>query len=197
MKALDLVKLIDKLVEKKLNSKIQQLIKEEVSSQVNVTMGRMLVEVLNKNNGSSNSNETEEPIQSPIKTNNPRLNSVLAETAKNFKPLKKDVGGSLAQLLDGDFDKIGLNEDVNYELQSPQSSNQSINDGTNVGFLKSIVSEGITTGTSQQSVLGTSAIPDVLKGVFKRDFRDVIKKMDEQKKNGSPGMINPNMILSG
>lgn len=203
MKAQELVKLIDKLVEKRVDAKVRQLIKEEVSSQINATMGKMLVEALTKGGISERkdyiSNQEIPVPPSPINTTNPRLNRALSETARDFKPLKKDIQGSLAELLDGDFDKIGKNEDVSYdELEQPkQVVKEVINDGTNVGFLKQIVSEGTTTGTPQQSVLGSNAVPDVLKGVFKRDFRAVMKKMDEQKKFGSQGLINPQMVLSG
>lgn len=193
MNAKDLVKLIDKLVEKKLDSKIRQLIKEEVSSQVNATIGKMLVESLRGGPSTSKREYVEEetPLHSPINTNNPKLNNVLAETARNFRPLKKEVGTSLAELLDGGFDKVGGEEEV-YTKPQPV-----VNDGTNIGFMKSIVSEGVTTGTPQQSVLGTEAVPDVLKGVFKKDFRAVMKKMDEQKKFGNSGLINPMNVLSG
>lgn len=200
MKAQDLVKLIDKLIEKKIDLKIRQLIKEEVSSQVNTTMGKILIEVFTKNGGlNKNEDIHEQNTPTPINTNNPKLNAVLAETAKNFKPLKKNIQGNLAELLDGNFEKIGQNEDVSYEehKDSKPAVKEIINDNTNVGFLKQMVSEGTTTGTPQQSVLGTSAVPDALKGVFKRDFRTIMKKIDEQKKFGSQGLINPQMVLSG
>jgi len=192
MKAQDLVKLIDKLVEKKVDSKIRQLIKEEVASQVNTTMGKMLVEVLKDKRTPA---KEEAPTESPIHTNNPRLNSVLAETARSFRPAQREGRGSLAELLDGGFDKIGGEVEPAYEDAIPQK--QEISDGSNMGFLKQIVSEGVSTGQVQQSVLGTNAVPDVLKNVFKKDFRSVIRKMDEQKKNGSPGLINPMNLLSG
>ena len=197
MKANDLVRLIDKLVEKKVNTKIRQLIKEEVASQVNSTMGKMLVEMVNgQQSPRKNYMDQETPyLPSPINTNNPKLNSVLAETARNFRPIPKEDRGSLAELLDGGFDKIGA-EDTIYDTESGQPR-PVVSDGTNVGFLKQIISEGNTTGAPQQSVLGTNAVPDVLKGVFKKDFRSVLKKIDEQKKFGSSGLINPQMVLSG
>jgi hypothetical protein len=197
MKANDLVRLIDKLVEKKVENKISQLIKEEVSAQVNSTMGKMLVEMINGSNFTRKDYIGQEVpnLPSPINTNNPRLNSVLAETARNFRPIPKEDRGSLAELLDGGFDKIGSEDSVyDTEISQPKPV---VSDGTNVGFLKQIISEGSTTGAPQQSVLGTNAVPDILKGVFKKDFRSVMKKMDEQKKFGSSGLINPQMVLSG
>lgn len=198
MKANDLVRLIDKLVERKVDNKIRQLIKEEVASQVNSTMGKMLVEMMHGSNSSRKDYVGQEVPNppSPIHTNNPRLNSVLAETARNFKPAPREDRGSLAELLDGGFDKIG-SEDSVYDTEISQPTKPVVSDGTNVGFLKQIISEGATTGAPQQSVLGTTAVPDVLKGVFKKDFRAVMKKIDEQKKFGSSGLINPQMVLSG
>lgn len=199
MKSEQLVNLIDKLVEKKLNARVRQIIKEEVSSEINKAMGKVLVEMVKEVKRTpitEDIHREEIPLRSPINTNNPKLNSVLAETAKNFKPLQKtfDSGGSLAELMDGGFDKIGEGEDPSYSESRPKRVES---DGTNVGFLKSIVSEGVTNGGPTHSVLGTDAIPDTLKNVFKKDFRAVMRKIDEQKKNGSMGMINPRNVLSG
>ena len=36
-----------------------------------------------------------------------------------------------------------------------------------------------------------------LKKVFKKDFRAVMKKIDEQKKNGGGGYIDPSKVLAG
>ncbi len=198
MNASDLVKLIDKLVEKKLNAKVQGLIREAVSEEVSKAMGKVLVEMVKEIKKPTiteeRHTEKEELPTTSINTNNPKLNAVLAETAKNFKPLRKEVSGQLAELMDGGFDKVGTEEAAyENEVSVPKPN---LNDGTNVGFLKQIVSEGTTTG-QQTSVLGTEAVPDVLKGVFKKDFRAVMRKMDEQKKFGGGGLIDPRTVLSG
>ena len=50
----------------------------------------------------------------------------------------------------------------------------------------------------QKSVLDSgNEIPDALKSVFKKDFRAVMKKMDEQKKTGAGGFIDPSKVISG
>lgn len=192
MNTKDLVKVIDALVEKRLNAKVKQLIREEVSSQVNKVMSTMLVEMM-KESKKPTIVESSPQASSPIQTKNPKLNSALAETIRDFKPLQKT--GNLVDLLDGGFDKIG---DIGEAYEEPVSADQpKVNiepDGTNIGFLKSVVTEGTTTG-QQQSVLGTDAVPDILKGVFKKDFRAVMRKMDEQKKNGTMGMIDPRSVL--
>jgi len=64
-------------------------------------------------------------------------------------------------------------------------------------FLKQMV------GSSEQeisrpSVLDSSAeIPASLKNVFKKDFRAVMKKIDEQKKGLGGGYIDTTKVLSG
>lgn len=199
MKAEDLVRLIDKLVEKKLNTKVQGLIREAVAEEVSKAMGKVLVEMVKEIKKPTITEEvhTEKESSTPINTNNPKLNAVLADTARNFRPLKKELGGQIAELMDGGFDKIGQDQDPSYtEPDQPNQPRVVVSDGTNLGFLKQVVSEGVTTG-QQQSVLGTDVVPDVLKGVFKKDFRAVIRKMDEQKKFGSSGMIDPRSVLSG
>jgi hypothetical protein len=191
MKAEDLVRLIDKLVEKKLNTKVKQIIREEVSSQVNKVMGKMLVEMIKE----SKRPAAEEPqIEAPIFTKNPKLNSVLAETARHSSGLRRT--GNLAELMGGDFEKIGGEVEEVYTQRERLEAPKMEQDGTNITFLKSVVSEGSQLGPQQQSVLGTDAVPDVLKGVFNKSFKNVMRKMDEQKKSGSPGLINPSLVFS-
>lgn len=194
MKAEQLVKLIDTLVEKKLNAKVKQLIREEVSSQVNKVMGQMLVEMISKRKSAP---VVEAPLETPINTRDPKLNRVLAETARYSRPLPKAT--QLAEIMGGDFDKIGDVEEAYNGVAgsaAPAVHRNVEPDGTNIGFLRSMVSEGTTTG-QVQSVLGTDAVPDVLKGVFFGKARDVVRKMNEQKKNGSQGLISPAGLFSG
>ena len=195
MNAKDLVKLIDTLVEKKLNAKIKQLIKEEVSSQVTKVMGTMLVEMV-KNSNAAVINEAPQAPVSPIQTKNAKLNSALNETVRTFQPARAN---NLAELMGGDFEKVGGSGDLG--IEDPIVPNQprvviKESDGANMAFLKGMINEGTTTG-QQVSVLGTDAVPDVLQSVFKKDFRAVMRKMDEQKKTGTMGMIDPRSVLGG
>jgi len=204
MKAEDLVRLIDKLVEKKLNTKVQGLIREAVAEEVSKAMGKVLVEMVKEIKKPTiteeihrEEDEPPRPAPTPINTNNPKLNAVLAETAKNFRPLRKESGGQLAELMDGGFDKVGQGEDTSYsEPNQPPQPKVVVSDGTNLGFLKQVVSEGTTTG-QQQSVLGTDAVPDVLKNVFFKKAASVVRKMNEQKRSGAQGLIDPRSVLSG
>jgi len=100
--------------------------------------------------------------------------------------------------MDGGFDKIGGGVEPAYTNAGsvePPPRPRVEPDGTNIGFIKSMLSEGAVID-QQQSVLGTDAVPDVLKGVFNKNFKSVMRKMDEQKKNGSPGLINPSLVFS-
>lgn len=166
---------------------IRKLIREEVkkivAEEVNKAMGKVLVEMVReikeapKQVITESVSSIEEPSQSQaaiIKTKNPKLNNVLAETAKNFTPLKK-TGTSMVELMAGGFENIGENENISFE--EPK---------TNMDFLKNIVSQ--TPVSTTPSVLdNTGDVPDALQKVFKKDFRAVMKKIDEHKKNGNSG----------
>ncbi len=156
---------------------IKEEVKKAVAEEVNRAMGKVLVEMVKeiKNPSLGQPITDAKPKVAPIKTKNPKLNSVLAETAENYTPLKRtgDSKISMADFLDGgDFDKIGQEENV-------EIASQPVNDGTKIGFLKSIITENINV----PSVLDKGAdVPDILKGVFKKDFRSVMKKMEEKDK---------------
>lgn len=189
-------------LKKALRKIIQEEVKKAVAEEVSKAMGKVLVEMVKEIKGGSSPIineqrelrgqwvEDPEPVRSPvINTKNPKLNSALAATAKNYTPLKRtsDSSVSMADLLEEGFDKIGQGENVGI-------SEPPVNDGTKIGFLKSIITESAGT----PSVLDKGAdVPDVLKGVFKKDFRAVMKAIDEKKKHGSSGMINMNTVLSG
>lgn len=185
MKAEDLKIAIRKL--------IREEVKKVVAEEVNKAMGKVLVEMVReikdvpKRVVTESVEYVEEPVRKAapvaiIKTNNAKLNNVLAETAKNFTPLQKS-GTSMVDLMDGGFENVGQNERV--EMGEPK---------TNMDFLKQIVSQ--TPVAQTPSVLDNkAAIPEALQNVFKKDFRAVMKKIDEQKKFSGGGMINPNMIL--
>jgi hypothetical protein len=180
-----------------LKSMIRAEVKKAVAEEVSKAMGKVLVEMVKEiktNNPAprivQESVEVEEeegltPDAPILKTNNPKLNSVLAETARRFRPLQRTADGAgLAELMDGGFDKIGQGETAG--IKQP---------ATNLDFLKQMVSQS-PQATNQPSALdGGSEVPDVLKKVFKKDFRAVMKKIDEQKKNGGGGYIDPSRLM--
>jgi len=164
---------------------IRTEVKKVVAEEVSKAMGKVLVEMVKeiKSNDSIPriiEESTEEEVESNVpilKTNNPKLNNVLAETARHFKPLPRNSGAGLAELMDGGFDKIGGGEDVGVEAPA-----------TKLDFLKQMV--GQSNPASQPSALdGGNEVPDVLKKVFKKDFRAIMKKIDEQKKGLSGGLL--------
>jgi hypothetical protein len=175
---------------------IRQLVKEEV----NKAMGKVLVELIKEVKSPTsnmlphthedtvdsimNEPAEERPAAAIIKTSNPKLASVLAETARNFKPNPKSLeGGSSLVSLMGGFDKIGRNESVG--VSAPQSR---------LDYLKGIV----TATPDVPSALDAGVeIPDSLKNVFKKDFRAIMRKIDETKKTGGSGLINASQVLSG
>jgi hypothetical protein len=198
MKAEQLKQIIDKLVERKVNTEVKKMIRELVAEEVSKAMSRVLVEMVKEvkkapiSENFSGNTERQEYVGrenghqpkgvKPIVTNNPKLDSVLAETARNYRPLQKtmDAVGSLADLMDGSFDKVG-DDDINYEEHTERSA-PIIRDDSKVGYLKQLVGESIK--PQQKSVLDSPDVPDALRGIFKRDFRKVMRAVDEKKKNG-------------
>ena len=185
MKAEDLKIAIRKL--------IREEVKKVVAEEVNKAMGKVLVEMVReikdtpKRMVAESVSTIEEPIHTTqaavIKTNNPKLNNVLAETARNFTPLQKS-GTSMVDLMGGGFDNVGQNERV--EFEEPK---------TNMDFLKHMVSQTPVVTTPSVLDNNNGTVPDALQKVFKKDFRAVMKKIDEQKKNGSSGYINPSILM--
>jgi hypothetical protein len=180
---------IDEL-KKAIRGLIREEVKKIVAEEVNKAMGKILVEVLKEVKSSNSSPDIveEELTPTPIHTNNPKLNSVLAETARNFKPLPKtaDMSTGFAAMMEGDFEKIGKGETTH--IGEP---------ATKMDFLKQMVSQTPTVSNQPSALDGGSEVPDILKKVFKKDFRAVMKKIDEQKKNGGGGYIDPSKVLAG
>jgi hypothetical protein len=92
----------------------------------------------------------------------------------------------LIELIGGGMAKIGQEE--NMESEQP---------ATKIDFLKQIV--GQPSEVSQPSALdGGAEVPAALKKVFKKDFRAIMKRIDEQKKGtASGGYIDTTKLLSG
>jgi hypothetical protein len=182
---------------------LRKLIKEEVAAEVSKAMGKVLVEMVKEIKSNDRptivserkdyiGTEIEEDITptAPIlHTRNPKLNGVLAETARNFRPNERTTDAAalgLAALMEGGFDKTGQSELVGAE--SPP---------TKLDFLKQMVGPSGPSVMNQPSALdGGSEVPDALRKVFKKDFRAVMKRMDEQK-NGtaSGGYIDPSKVI--
>ena len=80
--------------------------------------------------------------------------------------------------LDSEFEKIGGGERITLKDASSK-----------VQFLKDLVGESV--GPSTPSITDNAAVPVELKKVFKKDFRALMRKMDEVKKHGGSGMILP------
>lgn len=181
-----------------LKSMIRAEVKKAVAEEVSKAMGKVLVEMVKEiktNNPTprlvQESVEVEEeegltPDAPVLKTNNPKLNSVLAETARRFKPLPRtaEMSAGFAELMDGGFDKIGQGEDIG--IKQP---------ATNLDFLKQMVSQSPQVVSQPSALDGGSEVPDALKKVFKKDFRAIMKKMDEQKKSGGGGYIDPSRLM--
>jgi hypothetical protein len=170
-------------------TEVKKLIKEEmrilVIEEVNRAMGKALVEAVREIKTSApirqpvitEEVEESEEIREVIHTKNPKLSRALAETARFSPKLPRtnNLSAGLADLMEGEFEQ-GVDEDLGIAAPKAVPKN-------NMDFLKQIVGESVVPQT--RSVLDSpSQVPDVLKGVFKKDFRAIMKKMDEVKKNG-------------
>ena len=179
-------------LKKAIRNLVRQEVKKVVAEEVSKAMGKVLVEMVKEiksNNPSPIVEEVEElpPRTAILHTNNPKLNSVLAETARHFKPLKNTSDVGLAELMDGGFDKIGQGETAGVGAPA-----------TKIDFLKQMVGSSPLMESTQPSALdGGAEVPDALKKVFKKDFRAIMKKMDEQKKGGGGGYIDTTKLLTG
>ena len=198
MKLDDLKKAIRILVREEVKRIVYDEVKQAVTEEVNKAMSKILVEMVReiKSNDKSQTIVESTPAPTVINTKNPRLNSVLAETAMYSKSLpKSNLTSNLAELMDGEFNKIGQTENVSYKEQQSSTSQPTYErPSKNMDFLKQMVGESVV--PQQKSVLDSGAeIPDVLRGVFKKDFRTIMKKMDEVKKNSGGGFIDPSRIL--
>ena len=170
---------------------LRKLIKEEVAAEVSKAMGKVLVEMVKEIKSGGRSTIIEEDVTPDVPilhTKNPKLNGVLAETARHFKPNQRtadEAALGLAALMEGGFDKIGQNESVGVEPPS-----------TKLDFLKQMVSTGPASMSQPSALDGGAEVPDSLKKVFKKDFRAVMKRIDEQK-NGtaSGGYIDPSKVI--
>ena len=167
---------------------IRKMVKEEVTAEVNRAMGKVLVEMVKEIKKPTkpiveSQEEPEEVVEEAettapvLKTANPRLNSVLAETARNFKPLPKtDECVSMADLMDGGFDKIGQNETV--ELEKPK---------TKIDFLKQMITESAV--PAAPSVLDNAAeLPPALKKLCKKDFKGILELSKKKQGGYSPNV---------
>lgn len=194
---------IDEL-KKALRSLIREEVKKAVAEEVSKAMGKVLVEMVREIKTTDRpqrqiTESVEEPLEEVIHTKNPKFNSVLAETARYSRPLPRtDLTANLAELMDGGFEKIGQTEDVSYQEQGRSDRNIPTFDknSKNLDFLKQMVGESSMI-PQQKSVLDSAEVPDVLKGVFKKDFRSIMKKINETKTNGGGGFIDPSKVLAG
>ena len=191
-------------LKKAIRTLVREEVKKAVAEEVSKAMGKVLVEMVKEIKTNDKPRQiaeaVEEPLEEIIHTRNPKLNSVLAETARYSRPLPRtDLTANLAELMDGGFEKVGQSEDVSYqEPEQPQQRPVPTFDkaSKNMDFLKQMVGDSPMI-PQQRSVLDSGAVPDVLKGVFKKDFRSTMKKINEAAKTGGSGLISASQIIGG
>ncbi len=190
---------------KALKGIIREEVKKIVAEEVSKAMGKVLVEMVREIKSSDKPSLYEDVPSLPTKkvipeteeiyTRNPKLNNVLTETARSARNFPKPDMSGLAELMGGGFDKIGAGEDMGI-VEPPKTPY------SNMDFLKQMVGNSGTPNVpmapATPSVLDyQDELPDALQGVFKKDFRNTMKKLDDIKKNGGSGLINPSQFLIG
>jgi hypothetical protein len=169
---------------------LRQMIREEarkiVVEEVNKSMAHVLAEVLNSRRTPAatknvvTDSAVEEPLQRKHYTKDERLNEVLNSTVSDLRSRDRVAGiADPSVSLSDMFEKIDSNE----EAVTPTESEIKYDTSTKIGMLKSIVSQEPV--MQQRSVLDTPN--PVLQSVFKKDFRTLMKKIDEKQKKGGGG----------
>lgn len=174
MKAEQLKKALNHLIKSEVAKAINSDLRAIIAEEINKSMAKLLVEVIGPKNSPT---EPQAPAPSRVYTKNPRLDEALNSTVFNMKKSQSraPLPSSVVSLSDM-FDKIDSPEEA---ISAPAVE---IDHSSKIGMLKSIVS---TTPVAQQhSVLDTPNT--VLNSVLKKDFRSLMRKIDE-KKNKSSG----------
>lgn len=164
---------------------IHRLVKEEVANEVSKAMGKVLVEMVKEIKKPASNQVLQERVEAPApmsamaapKTNNPRLNSALEDSAKRYKPAPRQ-GGSLVQLMDGGFDKIGKHEVVAEGTPA-----------TKIDFLKQIVNESVSPEIESVLDADPSELPPAAQNLFNRDFRSILA-LSKQKQGGYSSKVS-------
>jgi len=163
---------------------IRKMVKEEVTAEVNKAMSKILVEMVKeiKNTPTTQTITEEETPEVPVlKTNNPKLNSILAETARNYKPLPRGENTSLVALMEGGFEKIGKHEAL--EVGQPK---------TKMEFLKQMVNESVQPHADSVLDVAPEELPVGLQNIFKKDFKAILT-LSKTKRGG----YSPNVSMDG
>lgn len=176
MKAEDLIKVLRKM--------IKEEVQKAVAQEVNKSMAHILAEVIGSRDHNRQLNERTELTEARVPDSRPqrnfakdkRLNDVLNATVPDLS--SRETSGPKVSLTDM-FNKIDSNEDV---VTAPVE--QKIDMSSRMNMIKSIVTPGPV--AQQTSVLDIAASTP-LAGVFKKDFRTMMKKIDKVQKNGGGG----------
>lgn len=187
MKTEDLIKVLRKL--------IKEEVQKTVADEVNKSMARLLSEVINNRAsthtgksfvGEQVEQEQEAPPQKQYAKNN-RLNEALNSTVPDLRARDAKAGftSPRASLMDM-FDKIEAPEEAYAQPQPQRPQDVVLDTSSKINMLKSIVSPEPV--GQQVSVLDHVAATPIA-NVFKKDFRALMKKMDQQKDKGGGGFF--------
>lgn len=180
MKADQFKEIIKKLVKDEVRREIKNLISEEVKREVN----RILVEALVESHGKKTivSEQKLPPKPAPrnpiIKTGNPELDKILAET--RFSPEERKLMRTESPVsLESPFRKINA-EDPGVEIPNLRSERPTLDS------LKSIVSTPLPSSNQEPCSLDyTPALPEFLQKAFTKNYKSLLESVDEKRKSGN------------
>lgn len=179
---------------------IREEVRKEVSDQVNKSMARILAEMISSNKNTTRVNLDEQVTSinnnQPVNNNkkfvsNPALNEALNMTMNKIvreenNKVNGHPGNSNLQIgLEEPMGYIGRNLDSGIVNNKHEPQMKIDMAGGNINMLKSIVSAPVQAPPSVTEMPGV--VPDSLKKIFNKDYRAVMKAVDEKKRGGSMG----------
>lgn len=165
---------------------IREIVENEVPKYVNKAVISILYEAVKNQKCDRKAN-----IQKPSSNSNPSNNNINRHSIKK-KYTNNEVLNDILNETVSDLPKteplVSIDESISHKKEN-QPNSMPVNN--RLDFLKSIITESSV--PEQTSVMDNiNSIPPDLKKVFNRDFRSVMKAIDEKKKTG----INPTRLIS-
>jgi hypothetical protein len=188
----------------KFKNAIKKLIKEEVDVQVNKKIEAFLSEMVKgKNIQLVFGGESAAPLIKPFVATPPKASAVNIHEKKKIYTKNAILNDILNETInDLPVDPVVEHSEnppvPNGTLKEESNNNKKMllgNGGSKLDFLKSIISESAPVSPRPTSITETSNVSPELKKVFNKNFRDIMKAIDEKKKNGVFGM-GANVSLS-
>lgn len=182
-------------------NKLKLLIKKMIHDEVNRQLNELLINILKSivNEKEKNNILYKENI-SHLGLNKNHIK--LKEQKKNKINIKgnQHLSNVLSEIVNDYVPNPHANDDIIQEMQS--ENDMLSNNNSNLGFIKEMTTNIPNTNKNAVNINehinisdNNKNIPSSLKKVFNRDYRELMKKIDEKKKNGLSGNFNIENIV--